>query len=47
MDGDSIIVALTLPAQLRDEIDLITSGADESEALEALSDLVRKNFHGV
>lgn len=47
VDGKSIISVMTLGAQLGDEIEIITSGADESEALEALSDLVRKNFHGV
>ena len=47
VDGKSIISVMTLGAQLGDEIEIVTDGADATEALEALSDLVRKDFHGV
>ena len=47
VDGKSIISVMTLGAQLGDEIEIVTDGAGATEALEALSDLVRKDFHGV
>ncbi|OUU20640.1 MAG: hypothetical protein CBC13_10215 [Planctomycetia bacterium TMED53] len=47
VDGKSIISVMTLGAQLGDEIEICTTGDDAGEALEALADLVRKDFHGV
>ncbi len=47
VDGKSIISVMTLGAQLGDEIEIETDGSDAAEALEALADLVRKDFHGV
>ena len=41
------IAIMTLGAQLGDEIKIQTNGSDAAEALEALSDLVRHDFHGV
>ena len=45
VDGKSIISVMTLGAQLGDEIEIETDGSDATEALEALADLVRKDFH--
>jgi len=47
VDGKSIISVMTLGAQLGDEIEISTTGTDAEEALEALAELVRKDFHGV
>lgn len=47
VDGKSIISVMTLGAQLGDEIEIETDGSDATEALDALADLVRKDFHGV
>jgi len=47
VDGKSVIAVMTLGAQLGDEIVIETVGSDAEEALEALSELVRLNFHGV
>ena len=47
VDGKSTIAIMTLGAQLGDEIKIQTNGSDAAEALEALSDLVRHDFHGV
>ncbi|MGE4618737.1 MAG: HPr family phosphocarrier protein [Planctomycetota bacterium] len=47
VDGKSIIAVMTLGAQLGDEIVIETNGSDASEALAALVELVRLDFHGV
>ena len=47
VDGKSVIAVMTLGAQLGDEIVIETVGSDAEEALEALSQLVRLDFHGV
>ncbi|MEE2882262.1 MAG: HPr family phosphocarrier protein [Planctomycetota bacterium] len=47
VDGKSIIAVMTLGAQLGDEIVIETVGPDAMEALEALANLVRLDFHGV
>ena len=47
VDGKSIIAVMTLGAQLGDEIVIETVGPDATEALEALANLVRLDFHGV
>ncbi|HIC21885.1 MAG: HPr family phosphocarrier protein [Planctomycetota bacterium] len=47
VDGKSIIAVMTLGAQLGDEIVIETVGSDAAEALEALIQLVRLDFHGV
>ncbi|HIA28033.1 MAG TPA: HPr family phosphocarrier protein [Planctomycetes bacterium] len=46
VDGKSIIAILTLGAQLGDEITIRVEGADQGEALDALVDLVKSDFHG-
>ncbi|MEE2890427.1 MAG: HPr family phosphocarrier protein [Planctomycetota bacterium] len=47
VDGKSIIAVMTLGAQLGDEIEIQTVGSDAEDALEALIQLVRHDFHGV
>lgn len=47
VDGKSIIAVMTLGAQLGDEIVIETVGSDSEEALVALTQLVRLDFHGV
>ena len=47
VDGKSVLALLTLGAQLGDEIVLRIAGPDAEKALEALTDLVKADFHGV
>lgn len=47
VDGKSVIAVMTLGAQLGDEIVIETDGPDAEKALEALTELVRLDFHGV
>ncbi len=47
VDGKSTIAVMTLGAQLGDEIKICTTGPEAEEALTALSELVRLDFHGV
>lgn len=46
VDGKSIIAILTLGAQLGDEITIEVEGSDQQDALDALIDLVKADFHG-
>ncbi|MBT5739074.1 MAG: HPr family phosphocarrier protein [Planctomycetes bacterium] len=47
VDGKSTIAVMTLGAQLGDDIMIETTGPDAEDALAALTELVRLDFHGV